>query len=330
MKYKHVVLGGTFDHFHRGHERLIAKALELSDTIALGLATEKVYKGKILWQFVEPYEKRKSAIEDFLMSKKFTGSFDIIPIFDIYGTTLTERTFEAIIVTEDTFHNAKIINTKRQRRGLRPLDIVTVDFVRDEKGNKITSEQVRLGQIDRNGQVYLSSFAKRLHLPEGFRKKLRTPLGQIFEGQEDNLSLAAEKCKEAYKKGHHSLLITVGDISTKSLRDSGLNPDVAVIDHRSLRKAIRGKSGKGVINPAGRIYPEAACAIYNNITDVINNKKGLTLDIKGEEDLLTLPAVLLSPLRSMVVYGQYKLGLVGITVDEEKKTLVRQLLRHFS
>ncbi|MGZ7117467.1 MAG: adenylyltransferase/cytidyltransferase family protein, partial [Methanobacterium sp.] len=29
MKFKNVAVGGTFDHFHKGHEKLINKAFEI-------------------------------------------------------------------------------------------------------------------------------------------------------------------------------------------------------------------------------------------------------------------------------------------------------------
>jgi len=51
--------------------------------------------------------------------------------------------------------------------------------------------------------------------------------------------------------------------------------------------------------------------------------------IDGEEDLLTLPAILLAPLSSLVLYGQWDRGAVMVEVTEEMKNQVKKLLERF-
>ena len=48
--------------------------------------------------------------------------------------------------------------------------------------------------------------------------------------------------------------------------------------------------------------------------------------VEGEEDLLTLAAVLCAPLGSLVVYGQPREGIVVIKVTELMKETVRGLV----
>jgi len=54
--------------------------------------------------------------------------------------------------------------------------------------------------------------------------------------------------------------------------------------------------------------------------------------IKGEEDLLTLPAVLFAPLDSVVCYGQPGKGMVLVKVTEEKKRgalkIAEKMMKH--
>jgi len=53
------------------------------------------------------------------------------------------------------------------------------------------------------------------------------------------------------------------------------------------------------------------------------------LVIQGEEDLIALPSILLAPLDSIVLYGQYDLGVVVVKVTEEKKREAMNLLDKF-
>ncbi len=49
--------------------------------------------------------------------------------------------------------------------------------------------------------------------------------------------------------------------------------------------------------------------------------------VLGEEDLAVMPAVVLAPLSSIVIYGQPSSGCVLIRVTREKKKEMRELLK---
>ena len=66
QKFKHVVLGGTFDKFHLGHKKLLEKAFEVGKKITIGIATEEIYKNKFLFESIEPFEVRKISVEKFV------------------------------------------------------------------------------------------------------------------------------------------------------------------------------------------------------------------------------------------------------------------------
>ena len=55
----------------------------------------------------------------------------------------------------------------------------------------------------------------------------------------------------------------------------------------------------------------------------------LKIYVEGEEDLATLPAVLLSPTGSMVAYGQPGEGVVLVEVDESKKKEFEEYVEFF-
>ena len=41
MKYERVAVGGTFDHFHKGHEKLLNKAFEIGTYILVGVKSNE-------------------------------------------------------------------------------------------------------------------------------------------------------------------------------------------------------------------------------------------------------------------------------------------------
>lgn len=151
FKYKHSILGGTFDRFHLGHEYLINLAFKDSENITIGLTTPKLIKNKFLKDKIEDYSLRKNHLEKYLKNKQFLKRSLIIPLDDIYGNSLLEKDIQAIFVTIATFHNASLINLKRKKISFKPLIIVTIPFLKGEGGKIITSERIRKGEIDRNG-----------------------------------------------------------------------------------------------------------------------------------------------------------------------------------
>ena len=144
---------------------------------------------------------------------------------------------------------------------------------------------------------------------------------------------------------------------TKSLLDTGFDPDVKIIDLRSRRQNIKDDSGlladyhvykyprksvrhprQSLINNPGTINIKTALKIKSTINEYLKKphfakasrggEKQLIVVI-GEEDLLALPAILFAPLNSIVLYGQFDLGVVMVEVTEEKKKEVENILKKF-
>jgi hypothetical protein len=129
------------------------------------------------------------------------------------------------------------------------------------------------------------------------------------------------------KKQKPILTIAVGDIAVMTLIQQGLTPDLAIIDLKTKRQlfvasprqlGLKRRVNQVVANPPGTISQALVKALLKNFT------KNRIILVKGEEDLAVLPAILLSPLTSAVIYGQPNQGLVCLTVDENlKKKFVR-------
>lgn len=148
MKYKRVAVGGTFDHFHKGHEKLLNKAFEIGDAVLIGVTSDEFggEKGNI-----EPCSKRISKLEQFL--QKYDSKYMVKKLEEHYGPTIHDSQIDAIVVSRETKPVADKINEIRQGNGIKPLKIFIIDWVLAEDGKHISSTRIRNGEIDRNGKV---------------------------------------------------------------------------------------------------------------------------------------------------------------------------------
>jgi uncharacterized protein (UPF0218 family) len=78
-----------------------------------------------------------------------------------------------------------------------------------------------------------------------------------------------------------------------------------------------------VKNPRGTISEEA----FTIIQEALKETARVKIVVDGEEDLLTLVAVLAAPENSFVVYGQPHEGIVVVKASPEKKAEVAVLLK---
>ena len=207
--------------------------------------------------------------------------------------------------------------------------MIVVPFVVAHDGKRITSERIRLGEIDREGHTYWDIFSNKdvLLMPEVLRENLREPIGLIAEDMKKVLPFIDKK-----------IVVTVGDIVTKSLEQIGKKPDISVVDFMTRRNHIFHLQqtllsfffpGKKIKNKAGTIEQNAVDAYRHKVKQYVTTKHKQTLIIDGEEDLLALPAILFAPLGSVVLYGQFGRGIVINEVTEEKKKEIEELLKKF-
>jgi pantetheine-phosphate adenylyltransferase len=149
MENKKVVIGGTFDILHKGHEALLRRAFGLGK-VFIGLTSDKMAR-KLRDRKVKSFEERKKELRNFIL-KEFKTKPKIFEIEDNFGFTL-KRDFDCIVVSPETYQNAVEINKERLKRKKKLIEIVEIDFILAEDGKPISAERIAKGEIDREGKL---------------------------------------------------------------------------------------------------------------------------------------------------------------------------------
>lgn len=339
--YQHSTVAGTFDHLHAGHRYLLELACSQSHKVSIGIATDTLYKDKTLASVIEPYERRKHQVEQFLQMNGYAEKAEVFSLTDIFGIALSDKTLDAIYVTPDTEANAKTINRERTQKGLPPLQVITALMKEGDDDEIISSTRIRMGIINREGESYLMPFTKkeRFIATQLVQDDLRDPVDRVITGSETDLLVAGREIQQLLKKQKPVMVITVGDVVTQTLRNMDILPDIAVIDFKSRRKILQEliqehelvRRHTGFHNKTGVIESRFVHEYVTCIQDVFasTNRTAHQIEVDGEEDLLGLPALMLAPLGSVVLYGHFEYGVVYTTITEEIKEFCKTILSRF-
>lgn len=161
-------------------------------------------------------------------------------------------------------------------------------------------------------------------LTEEMRVKFKEPFGTLIEG---SFVETMNKMKSMINQLKPSRIISVGDVVSLNLHEHGLDPQLSIIDNKSLRTQIMpektiAKNAVHVVNPQGTITKEATVAVK----EALERNEHVHIVVEGEEDLLVLVSVLYASEGDFVVYGQPHVGIVVIKVSGEKKGQVERWL----
>jgi len=146
------VLGGTFDHLHRGHEALLTSAFRAGEEVAIGVTTDAYLAahGKPDAERIEPYATRARRLRRWLRLRFPGRRWRTVPLEDRFGRSVGPGV-DVLVVSADTLGGGKAVNAERLRRGLGRIPILVVPLVLADDLRPISSRRIRSGEIDRDG-----------------------------------------------------------------------------------------------------------------------------------------------------------------------------------
>ncbi|MBS7643356.1 DUF359 domain-containing protein [Candidatus Bathyarchaeota archaeon] len=165
---------------------------------------------------------------------------------------------------------------------------------------------------------------KTLKLPSELRSILKRPIGRLLRGSPLQ---NASKLKKIISREEPTAVIAVGDSTARNLLAAEIPVNLFIIDCKIMRKPVEPFTLKNAVtiqakNPPGMITAEAWKAIAN----AVNSTNKVIINVDGEEDLLTLTAILCAPNNAFVVYGQPHKGLVIVKTTSWKKRQVARII----
>ncbi len=316
-KYHTIGLGGTFDHFHAGHEKFLNFASDLSDLLVIGVTNQNIAERKMYPQSIESFAERSNSIVNFCTLHKI--KFELIELSDSVGSTVTDNRIEALAVTTETEIGGNQINQLREKNGLAKLPLHGCNLLPATDGQALHSDRIRAGECDRKGFIYTDLFNQTITISEKQRLQLAQPQGEIV----DKPSFLAQE------NTRPTPIILVGDSTIERFTANNWTFHIGIFDRMVQRKPAQGitldiEPDFVVQNPAGSITPELARSIQKLLRSDVAKPKYLF--VQGEEDLAAIPAVILSPLESVVYYGQPKVGLVELLSTENRRNIFTNCL----
>ncbi len=167
----------------------------------------------------------------------------------------------------------------------------------------------------------------RIIFSEEVKKILKKPAGQLIKGKPREV---AEKVKRVIESEKPLMVIVIGDYTSRRLREVNLKADLYVIDGKTERKRVQifdlsGLKVEKARNDPGTLSPEAVKKLDELLHDP--SIRDTALLIEGEEDLLTLAAIISAPEGSIIVYGQPGEGNVIVRVNKSSKQYAERILK---
>jgi uncharacterized protein (UPF0218 family) len=156
----------------------------------------------------------------------------------------------------------------------------------------------------------------KLVLTDELRRSLKDPLGRLLPGSGPEIY---EEVSTTISLKKPPRVIFVGDAAAKNAQTRGIRRDVMIIDNKEKRAQTKPFDFHAtrifrVRNDPGTIGSEAWAAVE----EAVESGDAIMI-VDGEEDLLTLVAIAVAPLGSLVMYGQPGEGLVMVEVDHSAK-----------
>jgi len=165
-----------------------------------------------------------------------------------------------------------------------------------------------------------------LILKKEMRSEFKKPIGTLFPSISDAKSSIEEI-------GDKSLLISIGDVTTRRMLDEGIVPDVGIVDNLIEREPSDYEICYDNVtlktkNPPGTITDQLWKTIKEGFSLVEKAGYNVLIVVEGEEDLSAILCIVMAPAGSIIFYGQPGEGVVLCEVDkikEKAEDLIKKL-----
>lgn len=147
-----VATGGTFDIIHRGHLTLLSNSFKISNKVIIGLTSDELAtkKGKTP---LNSYKKRLENLTE-IISKDFpNSSVQISKLDNDFGPAVLKEGIEALVVSDETNNQGKILNQLRAEKNLSPVQIITIPMFLAKDGLRVSTTRVKNSEIDKEGNL---------------------------------------------------------------------------------------------------------------------------------------------------------------------------------
>ncbi|KAG9350139.1 hypothetical protein JZ751_026492 [Albula glossodonta] len=141
--YSDVVVGGTFDRLHGAHKTLLnISCLLANKRFVIGLCDTELLKNKVLKELIEPYALRLERLEEFLQDIKPSLQYEIVPLSEPFGPSITDSDLQCIVVSEETRKGGEAVNKKRLENGLSELVLYEIQVIKDAHHSEMEEEKI--------------------------------------------------------------------------------------------------------------------------------------------------------------------------------------------
>ncbi|MHA1753599.1 MAG: phosphopantetheine adenylyltransferase [Candidatus Helarchaeota archaeon] len=155
--FNRVGVAGTFSQFHIGHEKLLKTAFDLGEKVVIAITIDDMIKNKKYSNKIPVFKIRKNNLISYLKKNNLYERAIITTLKDNFGTAITDKDQDAIVVSTDTYQGALKINEIRTKKGLVPLVIIVIPLLYSKDKIPISSTRIRAGEIDRKGNIIKKS-----------------------------------------------------------------------------------------------------------------------------------------------------------------------------
>ncbi|XP_013911992.1 PREDICTED: bifunctional coenzyme A synthase isoform X1 [Thamnophis sirtalis] len=143
QSFSDVVVGGTFDRLHNGHKILLSVSCLLAENrLLIGVSDKDLLENKLLKELILPFEQRLDDLIEFLVDVKPSLLFDINPLYDPFGPSITDANLKCIVVSEETFKGGLSVNKRRAENNLSELVLHKINLAVDPQHARNEEEKI--------------------------------------------------------------------------------------------------------------------------------------------------------------------------------------------